>query len=241
MGAWSASRVKVKHSYRDCVLIPCSLGLWSSGMILLSGRRGPEFDSRQSPPFFFGVVVVLFCGVVFCVVFVVWCFVWCFLVWCFCCGGGVVLWCGVFVVVVVLFCGVVFFVVVVVLFCGVLFFVVVCGVLFVVFLWWWCCFVVWCFLLWLWCCFVVWCIVWCSFLVWCFCCGGGVCGMRATTENTWCGTTNMVTYYVPYRLRHDLELRHPRRIRPRPRRPHPRPLRRRLCRPRVHRLLSTLE
>lgn len=29
------------------------LGLWSSGMILLSGRRGPEFDSRQSPEGFF--------------------------------------------------------------------------------------------------------------------------------------------------------------------------------------------
>jgi hypothetical protein len=24
------------------------------------------------------------------------------------------------------------------------------------------------------------------------------CTSRATTENNWCGTTNIVTYYVPY-------------------------------------------
>ncbi len=27
------------------------MGIWSSGMILLSGGRGPEFNSRNAPPF----------------------------------------------------------------------------------------------------------------------------------------------------------------------------------------------
>ena len=45
----SAGGVHWHHEdYNDCIL-----GAWSSGMILLSGGRGPGFNSRSAPYFFY--------------------------------------------------------------------------------------------------------------------------------------------------------------------------------------------